>query len=216
MTEERTHRVWLDPAPLSTRWSAPRRGVALGLVVGILALVLVATTVVLWRVGGFEERDDSEVAVVAGQVFETGPFQLSFSHAEIWPKRTVDGELEGWEVHLFGTGRTTGAKSDMLRGSWMAVTDHEREVIEEPFARRVGGLNLIGVKFQPGMPMLPLMLEADLPPEFEPGDRIQLGITEIVEENQTASGDVEGIVLRPGTRFFVVDMPLTVHDTEPP
>lgn len=201
--------VWLDPDPLQRNWRSPHRGVRIGRLLLVLLLTLVLVGGVLWAVGGLEERDDDRIFVDPGVVFETGPFQLSFHTARVWEVQFGDGPRENWKIRVYGFGRTTGDRSRGLVSGETAIGRVGSGTAEDASVSAVGQFREFGAEFQPGMAMVPVELEADLPPDFEPGDTIDLAVARLEFENRSNSSASSGLVLRPGRQYYIVTVPLT-------
>jgi len=201
--------VWLDPDPLQRTWRSPRRGPRVGRVLLALLLVLVLVGGMLWAVGGLEERDDDRIVVEPGVVFESGPFQLSFDTARAWEVQFGDEPRENWKIRVYGFGRTTGDRSRGLVSGETAIGRLGSGTAEDASVSAVGQFREFGAEFQPGMPMVPIELEADLPPDFELGDTIDLAVSRLEFVNRSNSSAASGLVLRPGRQYYVITVPLT-------
>lgn len=206
--------IWLDDQPLQG-WTAPRSTRPAWIVLA----VLVAAAVVfggLWVSGGLDERSDDVIAVQPGEVFETGPFQFVFTDAEIWETRYGDGPREGWRIRIHGLARTTAEKSDQLLSRWTAIGVDGSGVAENASVSLVGQLRAYGAELQPGMPMVPIELQADLPADFEPADFIDLRIARLQSENRSTSGDPEAEILMAGRQAYQLRVPMMQGIGDPP
>lgn len=207
-------RLWRDPAPLRTDWPAPVR-VRLRRVVLIIVAVLVLAIVAVAAAGGFGERDDGRINVGPGVLFESGPYQLSFDSAVAWPNE-FDGEIDSWNVRVRGYGRITDTTSMAPPYRSLLVADRTGGIVEDGNSYRIGSFTDFGVQFQPGMPMLPYEVSADFPAEYEPDTELQIGVAQVVRENRSASGDTSGLVWSISDQVYVVRVPLTILEEEPP
>lgn len=201
--------VWLDTDPLEADWRSPHRGLRIGRLLLAVLLVLALLAGVLWATGGFKERTDERIFVDPGVVFETGPFQFSFDHARIWEVKYTDQPREKWKVRVYGFGRTTGDRSRALPSGDSAIGRLGSGVADDATVSAVGQYRDFGAEFQPGMAMIAVELEAELPPEFEPGDTIDLAVSNLEFENRSNSGADTGLVLRGGGQYYVLTLPLT-------
>lgn len=208
-------RVWLDDEPLRPTWHAPRRTRPLWIVVATV-VVLAVVAGVLWATGGLAERSDDIITVQPGEVFETGPYQFVFTEATIWERRYGDSPRSGWEVQVYGFGRTTANTSGQLRSVWTAIGVDGSGIAENGSIAKVGQFRSFGVEFQPGMPMAPVVLQADLPAEFEPDEFIDLLVGRIVTENRSNTGDASGEVLTLTRQRYQMRLPMTIGTGNPP
>lgn len=201
--------VWLDSDQLQDDWRAPVRGLRVGRIVLAVVVALALFAGVLWAAGGFRERTDERIMVEPGVVFETGPFQFSFHTARIWEVKYGDEPREDWKIRVYGFGRTTGDQSRSPSSRHMAIGVMGSGVAEDASVSAVGQLRDYGAELQPGMAMMPVELEADLPADFEPGDTIDLAVAKLEFENRSNANDDTGLVLRAGLQYYVITVPLT-------
>ncbi len=209
-----TARIWLDDQPLGD-WTAPRSTRP----VWVVLAVVVALTVVLgglWAAGGLDERTDDVITVQPGETFETGPFQLVFTDAQIWERRYRDGPREGWRIRVYGLGRTTADRSGQLSSRWTAIGVDGSGFAENATVSLVGQIRAYGAQFQPGMPMVPVELQVELPPEFAPSDFIDLRIAWLETENRSNTGHPEADVLVPSRHSYQVRLPMVQGLGDPP
>lgn len=217
MTEQHTPaaRLWLDDQPLRPDWVGPRSTRPIWVVLAIVVcLALIGGG--LFASGGLDERTDDQITVAPGELFETGPFQLIFTDAKIWETQYGTSPRSGWKVRVYGFGRTTGDKSDQLSSPWTAIGVDGSGIAERGSVSRVGQFRSFGTEFQPGMPMAPIELDVDLPPEFEPEDFIDLIVGRLVTQNNSNTGDPSGEVLRLGRKWYQLRLPMTRETGRPP
>ena len=195
--------AWLDEGEVSPEWTPPtgdpihpsrvRRGLVYGAVLLSLALVIG----LLYLTGGFRKRTDLLEPVAPGDLIVTGPYELRFTEATAQPDTDLDGKLEGWKVVAIGQARNTGddtmAPSVFGSDGIFAVKDPASELTAAAdladFGPDTGYSVYDRQHLAPGLPPIDYRVTFKLPPEYQPGDRIQLGVAELLYEAPYLTSD---------------------------
>lgn len=172
--------AWRDEGPVDPQWSAPaavdKRPVNPTVVLLAVLVVLVLLVGLVWRLGGFEERDDVVTDVPVGSTIDTGPYQLRFSEATV-QQRTDFKNRVAWRVTAVGEGLTTGTESIAPRylgnGSMFGAKDPAGGEVQTPQSRSFReGSATFGGAFTPGLPMQPISVSFDFSARYRPGETI--------------------------------------------
>ncbi len=172
--------VWRDAGPLDPRWRPPtgaeNRAVRPAVVLVALLVVLVLLVGLVWRLGGFEERDDVVTDAPVGSTIDTGPYQLRFTEATAQQRTDFRNQVT-WRVTAIGEGLTTGSESMAPRylgnGSMFGAKDPASGEVQTPqsLAFREGSATFGGA-FTPGLPMQPLAVSFDFSARYKPGQTV--------------------------------------------
>lgn len=140
-------------------------------IVAVLALLVAG----VWAAGGFERRDDLATRISAGQTFQDGPYEFTFTEATIQRTTNFDDE-QVWSVVVIGTGRTTGDASITPDNDMFVVKDsrsgaYQEEAKSQEFG--VGRAGSGGSLFTPGLPAIPYRVVYEFPVDaFAPDSTI--------------------------------------------
>jgi hypothetical protein len=196
--------AWLDEGDVNPKWAAPagepihRSRVRRGLVYGGVLLSLALVIGLLYLAGGFQKRTDLLERVEPGALIVTGPYEFRFTEATARPETNTDGNVEGWEVVAIGQARNTGdesmAPSLLGTNSVFAVKDPASALTGEAYTADLGSsLGGFGVfdrqHLAPGLPPIDYRVTFKLPPEYQPGTIVTLGVAELVYESPYLTTD---------------------------
>ena len=213
--------AWLDEGDVNPDWAAPAgepvhpSRIRRGLVYGGALLSLALVVGLLYIAGGFEKRTDLLEPVEPGALIVTGPYELTFTEATAQPETDTDGRVEGWEVIAIGRARNTGdetmAPSVFGNDGVFVVKDPAGELTAEAnsadFGSGPGGFSVFDRQhLAPGLPPIDYRVTFKLPPEYQPGAAITLGVAELVYEDPYLTTDEK--TWDNGLFGFRVDLPL--------
>lgn len=195
--------AWLDEGDVNPEWAPPvgdpihRSRVRRGLIYGGVLLCLALVTGLLYVAGGFERRTDLLEPVAPGALFVTGPYELRFTEATAQPKNDTDGKIEGWEVVAIGQARNTGDEtmapsvfgSDAVFGVKDPATVLTAEASSAKFGPATGYAVFDRQHLAPGLPPIEYRVSFELPPDYQPGTLITLGVTKLAYEAPYLTSD---------------------------
>ena len=186
------------------------------IVYGGLVLALVLVIAVLWGAGGFGRRTDLLRPVEPGAMISTGPFELTFTEATAEQVIDSKGTVTRWRIVVIGQARTTGdetlAPKYFGNDSMFAIRDPGTDTAADPKSATVGEPDELGLSARsslaPGLPPMEYRLTFELPPAYQPGPAIRLGVMDLVYEARYLTSDEEGWFN--GTYGSRVDLPVRV------
>ncbi len=196
--------AWLDEGDVNPEWAAPAgepihpSHVRRGLVYGGVLLSLALVVGLLYLAGGFQKRTDLLERVEPGALIVTGPYEFRFTEATAQPETNTDGKVEGWEVVAIGQARNTGdesmAPSLLGNNSVFAVKDPASALTGEAYTADLGsspgGFGVFDRQhLAPGLPPIDYRVTFKLPPEYQPGTTVTLGVAELVYESPYLTTD---------------------------
>jgi hypothetical protein len=214
--------AWLDEGDVNPGWAPPvgdpvhPSRVRRGLVYGGALLSLVMVIGLLYVAGGFEKRTDLLEPVAPGTLIVSGPFELRFTEATAQPQPEADGKIREWKIIAIGEARTTGEETmaPTIYGAngMFALEDPATDRLAEPARATIGeSATRYGnprASLAPGLSATSYRLEFTMPPEYEPGSAVSLGIAELVFEDPYLVSDEK--TWDNGLFGFRVELPLRV------
>ena len=204
------------PAPTSSRRRLPTAArVLLG--IGVLGLVVL---VVIWALGGFAPRSDSD-RVEPGEQFSVGPMTLSFERVILmdaetsptwWVTGTCRWDLPSWSPVTSGIGRAAllGVRDPLTDEVTINQTPGTIEFDRYPDTR-IGDREALS----PDMDAIDCMIRYTMPPDTPvSADRATLLIYDLIwsEARNTSSDDDSSKTWVPGGTAHRVDLPVMVHE----
>lgn len=154
------------------------------LVLGSIALGLVAVLALVWGLGGFARRTDLLQPTPAGTPITVGPYQLRFSGVTAQRTTSFDGKVS-WTLSAVGTGRTTGNESLAPSYSGDDGTFVSKDVrsgeIEVPTGVRYGAARSFvdGAHFTPGLPPEPIVVDFSYRAGYVPGRTLRFVVFQL-------------------------------------
>jgi hypothetical protein len=181
---------------VNPRWSPPTaagKGRAHpGVVLLAVLLVLVLLVVLVWRLGGFEDRDDVLRDVAVGSPIETGPYRLRFTGATARQETDYKNTVT-WKVTAIGEGLTTGtesiAPSLLGNGMFVAQDPASREVQDAETQTFRKGSASIGGTFTPGLPLQPFSVGFAFSNGYRPGATVTFVVYDLEFRDTSLLGD---------------------------
>ncbi|MDN5726719.1 MAG: hypothetical protein L0G99_12430 [Propionibacteriales bacterium] len=209
--------IWLDAEAPNPQWRRPHRlsGLTRLLLVGIPVLVLVLALVTVGLLGGFDDRTDNTIDAAPGTLIETGPLQLTFDRAEAYQQLDYDDKPEEWVVLISGMVRTVDERSTRLDEAFACSDPAQGSMNSEVTVRLPHLKKNFSSAVQPGLPLVPFVLECTYPVDWRPGTEILAGARrqEFTRLDPLGLGDEEGWQPRGG--FFRVRLPYEVGEPRP-
>ena len=195
--------AWLDEGEVNPGWAPPAGDpvspsrVRRGLVYGSVLLSLLLVIGLVYLAGGFEKRTDLLQPVAPGALIVTGPYEFRFTEATARPENDADGKVSRWKVVATGQARNTAdetlAPTVFGSDSVFALKDPVSGLIAEPYNADIGsaaGFTVFDRRhLAPGLPAIDYRVTFELPPEYEPGDLVQLAVAELAYEDPYLTTD---------------------------
>lgn len=176
--------IRLDPERLDPAWRAPRSPrPGGGVVLLVISAVLVLVLGTVWAAGGFAKRTDRAKAFPLGEPIDVGSFTIEFTHVEVsfQEAQQIGNKPERWSLRAYGAATNTTGKPLVL---------YKPGVIGLPNGRVIGGYDVYpqlrtetgelknsrGLKLEPGLEKVPVVLSGELPSAWRPTGHLFVGV----------------------------------------